>query len=76
MTTNVTSVMATRAVLYLRVSTGRQAEHGLSIPNQRHKRRHACATWLARGRRVRQATGEVPLRKAYLGAIITPTVRS
>ena len=35
MTMNVTSLTATRAVLYLRVSTGRQAEHDLSIPDQR-----------------------------------------
>ena len=32
---NVTSLAATRAALYLRVSTGRQAEHDLSIPDQR-----------------------------------------
>ena len=29
------SPVSTRAVLYLRVSTGRQAEHDLSIPDQR-----------------------------------------
>jgi DNA invertase Pin-like site-specific DNA recombinase len=32
---NVTPLTATRAVLYLRVSTGRQAEHDLSIPDQK-----------------------------------------
>src|SRR5260370_877235 len=31
------SPVSTRAVLYLRVSTGRQAEHDLSIPDQRRQ---------------------------------------
>ncbi len=35
MTMNVKSLTATRAALYLRVSTGRQAEHDLSIPDQK-----------------------------------------
>ena len=29
--------MSTRVALYLRVSTGRQAEHDLSIPDQRNQ---------------------------------------
>jgi hypothetical protein len=29
--------MAVRAALYLRVSTGRQADNDLSIPDQRHQ---------------------------------------
>ena len=32
----------TRAVLYLRVSTGRQAEHDLSIPDQRRQALAYC----------------------------------
>ena len=31
-----------RAALYLRVSTGRQAEHDLSIPDQRRQLRAYC----------------------------------
>jgi hypothetical protein len=34
MKANVTLLTATRAALYLGVSTGRQAEHDLSIPDQ------------------------------------------
>ena len=36
------SPTATRAVLYLRVSTGRQAEHDLSIPDQRRQALAYC----------------------------------
>ena len=35
MKANVTLLTATRAALYLGVSTGRQAEHDLSIPDQK-----------------------------------------
>jgi DNA invertase Pin-like site-specific DNA recombinase len=31
-----------RAALYMRVSTGRQAEHDLSIPDQRHQLHSWC----------------------------------
>jgi site-specific DNA recombinase len=36
-------VLATSAALYLRVSTGRQAEHDLSIPDQRRQGANYCA---------------------------------
>src|ERR1700730_3100184 len=36
------SPVLTRAVLYLRVSTGRQAEHDLSIPDQRRQALAYC----------------------------------
>src|SRR5436190_2879816 len=35
---------AVRAALYMRVSTGRQAEHDLSIPDQRHQLQAWCRT--------------------------------
>ncbi|MES0037402.1 recombinase family protein [Mesorhizobium sp. M0046] len=35
-------IMSGRAALYLRVSTGRQAEHDLSIPDQRRQLRAYC----------------------------------
>lgn len=41
----------TRAAIYLRVSTGRQAEHDLSIPDQRTQ----ISTWLAQRRWVKAA---------------------
>src|SRR5215470_19008574 len=36
------SVAARRAALYMRVSTGRQAEHDLSIPDQRRQLESWC----------------------------------
>src|SRR6476661_10755814 len=36
------SVAALRAALYMRVSTGRQAEHDLSIPDQRSQLKSWC----------------------------------
>lgn len=36
------SVLRTRAALYMRVSTGRQVEHDLSIPDQRQQLKSWC----------------------------------
>jgi len=36
--------MPVRAALYLRVSTGRQAENDLSIPDQRRQAKGYCAS--------------------------------
>ncbi|MFM5908177.1 MAG: recombinase family protein [Novosphingobium sp.] len=38
------SNIATRAALYLRVSTGRQAEHDVSIPDQKRQGEAYCLT--------------------------------
>jgi DNA invertase Pin-like site-specific DNA recombinase len=41
-TTTQTRAAELRAALYLRVSTGRQAEHDLSIPDQRQQLQSWC----------------------------------
>lgn len=38
------STIATRAALYLRVSTARQAEHDVSIPDQKRQGEAYCLT--------------------------------
>ncbi|WP_416193477.1 hypothetical protein [Nitrobacter sp. TKz-YC01] len=38
------TVTTTRAALYLRVSTARQAEHDVSIPDQRRQGEAYCET--------------------------------
>ena len=43
--------IATRAALYLRVSTPRQAEHAVSIPDQRKQGEDYCATRFDNGTR-------------------------
>src|ERR1043165_1724676 len=41
---DITLAGAVRAALYLRVSTGRQADSDLSIPDQRHQAKSYCAS--------------------------------
>jgi len=41
---DITMAAAVRAALYLRVSTGRQADNDLSIPDQRRQTKAYCAS--------------------------------
>ena len=41
---HITTAAAVRAALYLRVSTGRQADNDLSIPDQRRQAKAYCAS--------------------------------
>ena len=41
---DITMAAAVRAALYLRVSTGRQADNDLSIPDQRRQAKAYCAS--------------------------------
>ncbi len=58
-----------RAALYLRVSTARQAEHDVSIPDQRRQGEAYC---LSRGYGLVETRDELPPHRGKIGAALRP----
>ena len=62
--------VAPRAALYMRVSTGRQAEHDLSIPDQRSQLNSWCRAMAVRGVAGERAAGRASGDAAREGSAV------